>query len=458
MRYLIRNGTLIDPMQRTATVGDLLVSNGLIEQVIGPSDAQLIADATVEVIDAHGCFIAPGFVDLHVHLREPGEEQKETIASGSMAAAAGGFTTICALPTSRPSHDSAAVIEHVRAIARRESRVQVELIGALTRGREGSALADMIELAEAGCVAFSDGGRTLADAGLMRHALAYAAALDLPVLVHCEEPRLSAGWAMHEGAVSTRLGLPGFPSAAEEAIIARDIALAEATGARLHICQVSSTGGVALIRAAKMRGVRVTADVTPHHLVLNEAWVLGSLGAPSHAGHPAWLDPTLLPPYAPATRVAPPLRTTEDNAALLAGLRDGTIDAIASGHTPQARVDKECEYALAAPGINALETALGLLMGLVKHGDLDLVSMITRLTEGPTRILGRTLGALQPGATADLVIIDPEQVWRVDATRFISRGYGSPLHGQQLSGRVMLTMAAGRIAYQHAGFAPAHQP
>ena len=454
MRYLIKNGTLIDPVQRTATVGDLLISNGLIEQLIGPSDAQRIADTTVEVIDAHGCFVAPGFVDLHVHLREPGEEQKETIASGSMAAAAGGFTTICALPTSRPSHDNAAVIQHVRAIANRESPVRVELIGALTRGREGSALADMIELAEAGCVAFSDGSRTLADAGLMRNALAYAAALDMPVMVHCEEPRLSAGWAMHEGVVSTRLGLPGFPSAAEEAIIARDIALAEATGAHLHICQVSSGGGVALIRAAKLRGVHVTADVTPHHLILNEAWVLGSLDASSHAKHPSWLDPTLLPPYDPTTRVAPPLRTAEDNTALLAGLRDGTIDAIASGHTPQARVDKECEYALAAPGINALETALGLLLGLVKHGDLDLPSMIARLTEGPTRILGRKPATLQPSATADLVIIDPAHAWRVDATRFLSRGYGSPLHGQRLSGRVMLTMAAGRIAYQHAAFAP----
>jgi dihydroorotase len=472
MRYLIKNGSIIDPARRVATVGDVLVADGKVEQVIDL--AEMHADHEppgddVEIINARGCVVAPGFTDLHTHLREPGDEHKETIASGTRAAAHGGFTTVCVMPDTRPTLDNAAVARHVRQIAQRDGHVHVDLIGALTAGRAGTTLSAMIELAEAGCIAFSDADRSLADAALMRNAMAYAAALGLPVMVHCEDPLLSAGWAMHEGAVSTRLGLPGTPAAAEEALIARDIALAEATGVHLHICHVSTAGGVALIRAAKERGVHVTAEVTPHHLTLTDRWVLGNLvagdappsapksgrkrkGSSAELSLRSWLDPSFLPPYDAATRVQPPLRTEADTEALLDGLRDGVIDAIATDHTPQAIVDKACEYGLAAPGISSLETALGLVLTLVHRGEMDLVNTVAKLTEGPAQVLGRSPATLRPGARADLVIFDPDQSWTVDAQRFVSRSQSTPLHGQKLKGRVMLTMVAGAVAFRHEGF------
>ena len=472
MRYLIKNGSIIDPAQRVATVGDVLVSDGKVERLFEIADRAAerhVLGDDVEIIDARGAVVAPGFTDLHTYLRQPGEEHKETIASGTLAAAHGGFTTVCAMPTAYPTHDTAATVRLVQELARREGHVHVDVVGALTVGREGRALADLGELAEAGCIAFSDGDRTLSDAALMRHALAYAAALGLPVMSCCQEARLSAGWAMHEGAVSTRLGLPGFPAAAEEALIARDIALAELTGAHLHICQVSTAGGVALIRAARARGARVTAEVSPHHLTLTDRWVLGNLAAHDPApkapprprrrrnphpelGLPSWLDPTRLPPYDPATRVCPPLRTEEDIEALAEGLRDGTIDAIATGHSPQSRVEKECEYGLAAPGISGLETALALALSLVHRGEMDMVDLVARLTEGPAQVLGRSPATLRPGARADIVIFDPDAAWTVDATRFVSRGQNTPLHGQRLKGQVMLTMAGGAIVFRRDSF------
>jgi len=475
MRYLIKNGSIIDPARRVATVGHVLVADGKVAQMIDLAELraeELAPGEDVEVINARGCVVAPGFTDLHAHLREPGEEHKETVASGTMAAARGGFTTVCAMPDTRPAIDNPAVVRLVQEVARAGAHVRVDVIGALTQGREGKALSDMLELAEAGCIAFSDGGRPLADSGLMRNALAYAAAVGLPVMAHCEDPRLSAGWAMHEGAVSTRLGLPGFPAAAEESIIARDIALAEATGAHLHICHVSTAGGVALLRAAKARGAPVTAEVTPHHLTLTDRWVLGRLGpqepAPAPAARPgrkgrrpnpspelglrSWLDPTLLPPYDASTRVSPPLRGEEDVEALIEGLRDGTIDAIASDHTPQARVDKECEYGLAAPGIAGLETALGLVLTLVHRGELDLVNMVAKLTEGPAQVLGRSPASLRPGAPADIVVFDPEASWTVDGAQLASRSRATPLQGQRLKGQVMLTMAAGTVRFRRPGF------
>jgi dihydroorotase len=275
---------------------------------------------------------------------------------------------------------------------------------------------------------------------------------------------------MHEGAVSTRLGLPGAPAAAEELMIARDIALAEDTGAHLHICQVSTAGGVASIRAAKERGVHVTAEVTPHHLTLTDVWVLGSLAqrpAPPpprlirgkarrsrspELGLPDWLIPATLPPYDTSTRIRPPLRTAHDVEALIAGLNDGTIDAIASGHSPQSRVEKECEYGVAAPGISSLETTLGLVLTLVHRGEMDLVNTVARLTEGPAQVIGRSPATLRPGSRADIVIFDPDQLWVVDAARFASRSKSTPLHGQQLKGQVMLTMAAGAVVFRRDDF------
>jgi dihydroorotase len=474
MNYLIKNGSIIDPARRVATVGDVLVVDGKVAQLFDMAEMraeQGALPAGTEVINARGCVVAPGFTDLNAQLGEPGEEHRETIASGTLAAAHGGFTTICAMPGTVPALDRAAVAHQVRDIARREGHVYVELIGAITVGREGRALTEMIELAEAGCIAFSDDGRSIADPALMRSALAYAAALGLPVMAHCEDARLSAGWAMHEGAISTRLGLPGAPAAAEELMIARDIALAEDTGAHLHICQVSTAGGVASIRAAKERGVRVTAQVTPHHLTLTDAWVLGSLTPrpvapeppplirgksrrvrPPELGLPDWLIPAALPPYDTSTRVRPPLRTAHDVEALIAGLNDGTIDAIASGHSPQSRVEKECEYGLAAPGISSLETALGLVLTLVHRGEMDLVNTVARLTEGPAQVIGRSPATLRPGSRADIVIFDPDQAWAVDAARLVSRGKSTPLHGQQLKGQVMLTMAGGAVVFRRDNF------
>lgn len=305
----------------------------------------------------------------------------------------------------------------------------------------------------------------------MRNALAYAAMLDVPIMAHCEDTRLTRGWGMHDGAISIRLGLPGYPAAAEEVIVARDIALAEMTGAHLHICHVSTAGSVALIRAAKARGVRVTAEVTPHHLTLTDQWVLGNLAAVRVEGKslhrsgrdraeindegldlPSRLKPTLLPPYHPSTRVRPPLRTEQDVDALIEGLRDGTIDAIASDHEPQSAIDKECEYRLAAPGISSLETALGLALTLVHRGKLDLVDLVAKFTEGPATVLGRAPATLRPGSPADIVIFNPDSLWTVDPTKFFSKGRNTPLAGQQLKGQVMLTMCRGQIVFRRGNF------
>jgi dihydroorotase len=473
MRYLIKNGSIIDPARRVATVGDVLVEDGVVAQVVDlaelhPEREPIDHDA-IEIIHARGCVVAPGFTDLHCHLREPGAEHQETIASGTLAAAQGGFTTVCAMPDTDPPLDRAAGVHQVQALAEAQGFVRVKPVGALTIGRDARQLSDMAELVEAGCIAFSDVGRPLNDSQLMRHALAYALALDVPLILHCEDTQLSGAWAMHEGAVSTRLGLPGFPAAAEESAIARTIALVELTGAHAHISRVSTAGGVALIRAARARGARITADVTPHHLTLTDAWVLGNLQAVGHApkespvaqrqrpgtselGLRSWLDPIALPPFDSTTRVCPPLRSDHDVEALIEGLCDGTIDAIATDHSPYARVDTDREYALAAPGISGLETALGLVLTLVHRGELDLVNTVAKLTEGPAQVLGRAPATLRPGAAADLVIFDPDATWIVDTNAFVSKGRNNPLHGQRLKGRVMLTMVAGRVVYRAEDF------
>ncbi|MGQ9876939.1 MAG: dihydroorotase [Chloroflexus sp.] len=466
MRYLIKNGTIIDPANRVATIGDILVANGKVERLYDLADLHTDREPLapdVEVINARGCVVAPGFTDLHTHLRQPGEEHKETIASVSAAAAVGGFTTLCARPTTRPTPDHAAAIRQLRELADQYARVRIDLIGALTMGNEGQVLSEMRELAEAGCIAFSDGGRTIANTALLRHALAYAAALKLPVMVSCQDPYLAAGGVAHEGAVSIRLGLPAIPAAAEEAIVARDIALAEATGAHLHISRVSTAGSVALIRAARARGVHVTAEVTPHHLTLSDRWLLGWLeerneietgrpGAHPDLSLPSWLNPTLLPPYDSSTRVDPPLRSIEHVEALVEGLRDGVIGAIATDHAPHALVDRDCEYGIAPPGISGLETALALTLTLVHRGEMDIVNLIAKLTEGPAQVLNRSPANLRPGATADIVIFDPERSWMVEPDHFASRGRNTPLRGQRLKGQVMLTMAAGKIVFRRDDF------
>ncbi|NJO82898.1 MAG: dihydroorotase [Blastochloris sp.] len=475
MRYLISNGSIIDPTQRVATIGHVLIENGKVTNIIQMTDRlpSGMGD-NLEVIDARGCCVAPGFTDLHVHLREPGEEHKETIESGIAAAIRGGFTTICAMPNTQPPYDTPTVVRQVRQRAQEIGGTQVDVIGALTVDRAGTTLTEMAALVEAGCIAFSDDGSPLQDPAMMRNAMAYARMLDVPIMSHCEETRLNHGWAMHEGVISTRLGLAGYPAAAEEVQIARDIILAEQIGAHLHICHVSTAGGVELIRRAKQRGVHVTAEVTPHHLTMTDRWVLGRLGQPIDPPNgtfservqrrsreeqlplPSWLDPRLLDPYDTNTRVSPPLRTEADIEALLEGLSDNTIDAIATDHAPHSIIDKSHEYALAACGISGLETALGLVLTLVHRGAVDLMNVVAKLTEGPATILKRAPTSLRPGSNANVVIFDPDRHWVVDTSQLVSKGKNSPLHGQRLKGQVMLTMINGTIHFRREGFGNAN--
>lgn len=475
MRYLIKNGSILDPVQRVINIGHILVEDGKVTKVFDLS--QMTPDFEgnhddLEIIYAQACVVSPGFIDLHTHLREPGQEHKETIATGSLAAARGGFTTVCAMPNTQPPYDTPTTVRQVKQIAERQAHVHVDVVAAISQGREGKTLTEMMDLVEAGCIAFSDDGDPVANPALMRHAMEYASMLNVPIMSHSEDKRLNQGWAMHEGEVSTLLGLTGYPSAAEEAQIARDILLAEHTGAHLHVCHVSTAGGVKLIRDARMRGVRVTAEVTPHHLTLTDRWVMGALGA--HVQQPQtpsqtngqyvsptadpelrsrlWLDPMYLQPFDSRTRVSPPLRTQQDIEALIEGLCDGTIDAIATDHAPHAFEDKACEYGLAACGISGLETALGLVLTLVHSGALDLMNLIAKLTEGPAQVLGRSPASLRPSQNADIVIFDTEPTWTVNADAFVSKGKNTPINGQQLKGQVMLTMVNGKIVYRRDEF------
>ncbi|MBI2908813.1 MAG: dihydroorotase, partial [Chloroflexi bacterium] len=384
---------------------------------------------------------------LHAHLREPGHEEKETIATGTRAAAKGGFTTVCCMPNTEPPLDTRATVEFVRRGAAEQGTVRVLPIGCITQGRKGQELAEMGELAEAGVVAFSDDGSPVANARLMRNALAYGKTLGLPLIEHCEDPVLSEGGVMNEGWVATRLGLRGAPAAAEEIMVARDIFLAELTGGRLHIAHASTAGTVELVRRAKEKGVRVTAEATPHHLTMTEEWVLG---------HKTGTGPSSAAPlaYDTSTKVNPPLRSSRDVRALVQGLREGVIDAIATDHAPHSQLDKLCEYDMAPFGISVFETALGSLLSLVHAGLLDLPTLIARLTVGPAHVLGRKadgLGSLRVGAPADAVVFNPDEEWTVDVERFVSRGKNTPLHGCTLKGRVKLTLVGGAIAYVDEG-------
>lgn len=432
----IRGGRVINPANGLDAVADVLIADGRVAAV-GPDAGKEAA----QTIDARGLVVCPGFVDIHCHLREPGFEHKETIASGTLAAARGGFTTVCAMPNTEPPIDSAAAVEFVLRTARAQGAVRVLPIACVSKGRAGRELAELAELAEAGAVAFSDDGSPVADAHLMRRALEYASMLGLPVIDHCEDPSLSAAGVMHEGWVAARLGLRGVPAAAEEAMVARDIALAELAGSHVHIAHVSTAGSVELIRAAKARGLPVTAEVTPHHLALtHEAVLLGPGESPGGLA------------YDTNAKVNPPLRTPEDAAALLGGLLDGTIDCIATDHAPHAVEDKLCEFDAAAFGISGLETALGLCLSLVHDGRIDLPALIEKLTAGPARALCldrriEGLGTLSPGAPGDVAVIDPEAEWTVEPERFASKGRNTPLAGRTLKGRVVATVYEGRVVW-----------
>jgi dihydroorotase len=426
----IRGGRVIDPASGFDTVADVLITDGRIAE----AGSDVGRDAT-ETIDASSLVVCPGFVDVHAHLREPGFEHKETIATGTLAAARGGFTTVCAMPNTGPPIDSAGMIEFVLRTAQAQGHVRVLSIACVTRGRAGRELADLADLAQVGAVAFSDDGASVADPHLMRRALEYASMLGLPVIDHCEDASLAAGGVMHEGWVSSRLGLRGAPSAAEETMVARDVALAEATGSHVHIAHISTAGSVEIVRQAKVRGVLVTAEVTPHHLTLTHEAIIGSGEAPGGLA------------YDTNAKVNPPLRTPSDVATCIEALCDGTIDCIATDHAPHATQDKLCEFDAASPGISGLETAFALALTA-----LSLDETIRALTIGPVRALGldrriEGLGSLSSGAAGDVVIIDPQAEWTVEPELFASKGKNSPLEGRRLKGRVVATIHGGKIAF-----------
>lgn len=434
MKLLVRNGRIIDPANALELDGDVLVQDGRILSV-GPS---LGADGA-QIVDASGLVVAPGFVDLHCHLRDPGQEYKETIASGTGAAARGGFTTVCAMPNTDPPLDSRAAVEYVLRTAQ-SAPARVLPIGCVTQQRAGLALAELADLADAGCVAFSDDGAPIQSGQIMRHALEYARISHRAVIDHCEDLEVAGGGVMHEGAISTRLGLRGQPASAESALVARDLELCAQTRAPLHIAHISTRTAVQMVREAKRRSLPVTAEVTPHHLVLTH-----------HVVAFGDADGALL--YETNAKVNPPLRTQDDVDACVEGVRDGTIDAIATDHAPHATYEKDVEFDAAPFGISGLETAFGLCMELVQAGKLDLPTLIERLTIGPVRALGLDrlvpgIGTLSEGAPADIVLVDPNAAWTVEPERFASKGKNTPLAGRTLRGRVVATIYGGTLVWQ----------
>jgi dihydroorotase len=424
---LIKDAHIIDPSQNIDDTGSILLVENKI-QWLGQNEG-IPEGFDYAVVNARGLVACPGFIDVHCHLRDPGFEEKETIASGTLAAAKGGFTTICCMPNTEPPIDSRSIVDYITHKSALEGAVRVLPIGCITRGRKGEALAEMGELAQAGVVAYSDDGSAVMNSRLMRQALDYSRAFGLPVIEHCEDKALSEGGQMNEGIVSTRLGLAGMPSAAEEIIVARDAALAELTGARLHIAHLSTAGSVEIVRAAKKKGIRVTAEVTPHHLTLSEERVMG---------------------YDTNAKVNPPLRTAKDIQALIRGLNDGTIDAIATDHAPHSEVDKLCEFGNAPFGISIFETALGSLLSLVHQGSISLDLLVSKMTCEPAGIIGEKygqLGTLKPGNTADITLFDPNREWVVDPAVFLSKGKNTPLKGTLLKGKIMATFYLGKPVY-----------
>ena len=442
---LIKGGRIIDPSQAIDTIADLLVENGVVRGI----KESMAAPKAARVIDAAGLVVCPGLIDLHCHLREPGFEDQETIATGTEAAARGGFTTVCAMPNTNPPMDSRASIEFVMGTARQEGVVRVLPIGCVTKASKGVQLAEMAEMADAGAVGFSDDGLPVSDSNIMRQALSYSSSQGLPIVNHCEVPELFKGGSMNEGWVSNRLGIRGIPGSAEEIMVARDIALAELTGGRLHLAHVSTAGTLELVRSAKERGVNVTCEVTPHHLTLTEEAVLGSNGSTIGNTEPG---ASLFAPLTPAAydtqaKVNPPLRSRHDMEAMVEGIRDGSVDFIATDHAPHNRVQKLCTFQEAAFGISVLETAVGSLMSLVHAGEFTLPLMIEKLTSAPASFLGIDRGTLKQGAPADVTILDPDTEWVVDASRFASKGKNSPLDGTTLRGQVSATIVGGEVVF-----------
>ncbi len=424
MGVLIKNGRVIDPSQSLDMVGDLYIQQDRVKEISKRIDAPRKGDT---VIDASGQVVAPGLVDIHVHLREPGYEHKETIKTGCLAAAAGGFTSIVCMPNTNPINDNASVTEYILLKARTEGIVNVFPIGAITKGEKGKELADIGEMCETGCVGISDDGMPVTDSGLMRKAMEYVKPFGIPVITHAEDTGLSAGGVMNEGFVSTELGLRGIPAASEEIGVVRDIILCELTGTPLHICHVSTKGSVRLVRAAKKRGVKVTAEATPHHFTLTDKLVYG---------------------YNTDAKMNPPLRTQEDVDAILEGIADGTIDVIATDHAPHSQDEKNVEFDLAPFGIVGLETALSLSLELVEKGIITLEEMIKKLTVTPSEIVGIERGTLVPGSIADLVVFDPDMSRTVNPEEFSSKSRNTPFSGWELKGVVSNTIVSGKVVFR----------
>jgi dihydroorotase len=440
---LITGGHIIDPSQGIDQAGDLLIAEGKIMHVgssVIPSrspehrQAEALSIAKGKNLDATGLVICPGFVDLHCHLREPGFEDKETIATGTKAAAIGGFTTVCCMPNTEPPLDMPAAVNWVKQKASKDGLVTVLPIGCITKGRKGEELTDMAGLADAGVVAFSDNGNPVASSQLMRRALEYSRDLGWPIIDHCEDKTLSGNGIINEGCVSAKLGLKGIPAAAEEVMVARDLNLVKLTKSRLHIAHVSTKGSVELIRRAREEGISVTAEVTPHHLTLTEERIMGKASNETFNTY---------------AKVNPPLRTKEDVEALIKGLSDRVIDAIATDHAPHTLGDKNCELQRAAFGISGLETALGCLMSLVHRGEISLTELISKLTCEPAKVIGRNseLGTLRAGVPANITILDTEREWIVNSRNFASKGKNTPYDGYKFKGKVMVTIANGKIVY-----------
>jgi dihydroorotase len=421
---LVRGGRVIDPASGVDRRADLLLQDGKVEAI----DQNLGRPDGAIVIEAAGKVVSPGLIDLHVHLREPGQEDLETVATGAMAAAAGGFSAVCAMPNTDPVTDNQAAVGFIVSQAQRAEKARVYPIGAISLRQEGLQLAEFGELVGAGAVAVSDDGKPVVSSHLMRTALEYARTFGIPVADHCEDPTLAAGAVMHEGLISTRLGLKGMPAAAEEIMVARDILLAELTGGHVHLCHMSTRGSVELIRHAKERGLRVTAEACPHHFTLTHEACEG---------------------YNTNAKMNPPLREPEDREAIRQGLRDGTIDVICTDHAPHHYDAKEREFDDAPNGIIGLETALGLaITELVETGLLDLPTLIQRMSATPARIFNLPGGTLARGATADVVVLDPAAEWVVEPATFFSKSRNTPFTGRRLRGRSELTIVRGQVVYQ----------
>ncbi len=424
---LIENAHIIDPSQNLELqTGSILIEDGIISYCGAASEAP--AAGSAECYDAGGKVVCPGLIDIHVHLREPGMEEEETIATGSAAAVAGGFTSICCMPNTTPTLDSEALMHFIRRESKKIGKAEIFPVGAITAGRKGEELSEMDSMIKGGAVAFSDDGTAVANSNVLKQAMTYAKMLGKPIMEHCEEPSLSAGGIMNEGYVSTSLGLKGIPAEAEEIIVSRDILLAKLTGVALHLQHISTRGAIKIIRDAKAEGIALTAEVCPHHLTLTEEELRS---------------------FNPVFKVAPPLRSQEDVDACIAALADGTLDCIASDHAPHLAEEKEVELANAPCGLIGLETTIGVLLTeLVHSGKLPLIRMLEALTCIPAKIIDIDRGSLQKGSIGNVTVIDLEKKWVVDAENFASKSSNCPWNGRELTGRAVCTIVKGEIVYR----------